>query len=59
MGLDFLLAHHRSPELFKAVGQYHPSQHLAEIEARIVLGLPPEEVMNLFRRSCADRLLES
>jgi hypothetical protein len=57
LGLDFLLASHQSPELFKAVGQYHPSQHRTEIEARIVQGLPAEEVMNLFRRSCADRLL--
>ena len=57
LGLDFLLASHQSPELFKAVGQYHPRQHRTEIEARIVQGLPAEEVMNLFRRSCADRLL--
>ena len=33
-----------------------PSQHLTEIEARIVQRLPAKEVMNLFRRSCADRL---
>ncbi|UPM49901.1 mitochondrial inner membrane protease ATP23 [Synechococcus sp. A10-1-5-1] len=57
LGLDFLVAHRRSPDLFKAVGQYHPSQHRSEIEARIVQGLPAEEVMNLFRRACADRLL--
>lgn len=58
LGLDFVLANYRSPELFEAVAYYPPTQQLIEIEARIVQGLPAEEVMNLFRRSCADRLLQ-
>ena len=41
LGLDFLLAHHNSPELFNAVGHYHPSQHLTEIVRASSRGCPP------------------
>ena len=57
LGLDFIEANRQNPGLFNEIGHYHPSQQRSEIEARLVQGLPPEDVLNLFRRYCSDQLL--
>lgn len=47
----------RSRTTFQELRLYHQSQQREEIEARLVQGLPPQEVEALFRSFCADRLL--
>ena len=46
----------QSRSSFKELRLYHQSQQRDEIEARLVQGMPPEEVEALFRSFCADEL---
>ena len=46
----------QSQTTFQELRLYHQSQRRDEIEARLVQGMPPDEVEALFRSFCADRL---
>ena len=47
----------QAPEALQELRLYHHSQHRDEVEARLVQGLPADEVEHLFRRFCAERLI--
>ena len=46
----------QSKTTFQELRLYHQSQRRDEIEARLVQGMPPDEVEALFRSFCAERL---
>ncbi|QNI55432.1 putative conserved secreted protein [Synechococcus sp. BIOS-E4-1] len=46
----------QSTTTFQELRLYHQSQRRDEIEARLVQGMPPDEVEALFRSFCAERL---
>ena len=46
----------QSRTTFQELRLYHQSQRRDEIEARLVQGMPPDEVEALFRSFCAERL---
>ena len=46
----------QSRTTFQELHLYHQSQRRDEIEARLVQGMPPDEVEALFRSFCAERL---
>ena len=46
----------QSRTTFQELRLYHQSQRRDEIEARLVQGMPPNEVEALFRSFCAERL---
>ena len=46
----------QSRSTFQELRLYHQSQRRDEIEARLVQGMPPDEVEALFRSFCAERL---
>jgi hypothetical protein len=46
-----------SSQTLRELRLYHPSQHQEELEARLLQGMPADEVESLFRRFCSERLI--
>ena len=53
------VARQRQPDTFQELQLYHTSQHHVEAEARLIQAMPPEQVVALFEKHCAERLIQN